>query len=199
MPYFTTDEFRDAMPDMNDSAKYSDDMVALARDAVEALIEDVCGTSFIARAVTETLDGSGLTGIVLSKPFVLSVTSVSVDGVAETGYAYTSSAGLLERNITGGYSPTVWTAGRRNVAVTYQAGYTTACPADLKLAAMQATRDRVLRLRGQGPGDRQTSVTNDVGGTTTFTVADEDHPTGLPDADAVIMRYARRLNVFGFA
>lgn len=200
MPYFTTAEFRGLMPDMGDETKYSDALVEMCRDAAEALVEDLCGTSFIARTVTETIDGSGVDGLILSSPHVISITSVTVDGVAQSGYNYTFTGGLLERNGAGSYVPVAWTTGRRNVTVTYQAGWSATCPADLKLALMEVVRDRAMQLRERSgkASERATSLTNEFGNVQLST-ADADHPTGLPSADAVIMRYARELNVFGFA
>lgn len=201
MAYFTTLEFRAAMPDMDDEPKYPDATVELARDAVEALIEEVCGTSFVTRTVTETRSGVDGYGVLLSRPFVLSVTSVTIDGALSTGYTYTAAGGLLHRFATGSYSPTAWVCGTDNISVVYEAGYSSAPPSDLKLAAMLATRDRVLSLTAAAgkPSSRMTSMTNEVGGTMTFAVAAPDRPTGNPDVDATIMRWASKVRVFGFA
>jgi hypothetical protein len=200
MAYFTTVEFRDVMPDMASAANYPDARVELARDAIESLIEQVCGTSFIERTVTETVDGSGRNGILLSSAYVRSITSVTIDGVLETGYDYTFESGLLERNTTGGFTPSSWVCGRRNIVVVYTAGYSTAPPADLKMATMLATRDRVLVLSGAGgQSSRATSISNELGGTTQFSIANADNPTGLPEADATIMRWANYVRVPGIA
>lgn len=197
MPYFTTDEFRSLMADMNDEAKYPDIKIETARDAVEALIEDKCETSFIERTVTETVDGSGNTNIVLSSPYIQSVTTVVIDGVTQSAYTYTFADGTLQRRTTGSYTPVPWVCGVRNITVTYQAGYSTACPNDLKLAAMEATRDKVLKLtnRNNKPTSRAVSQTNEFGGITQFSVAADDKPTGIPDVDATIMRWANKVRV----
>lgn len=199
MPYFTTAEFRASMPDMSEIS-YPDTQVELARDWAEALIERVCGTSFITRTVTDVLSNCGEVSLVLSRPHVLSITSVTVDGVLLTGYTYTSKGGLLKRHATGSYTPTAWTAGQDNITVVYEAGYSAACPVDLKVAAMMAVRDRVIQWRERSgkPSDRATSMTNEFGNIS-YSVAGEDHPTGLPDADAVIMGWAAKVAVYGFA
>lgn len=195
MAYFTTPEFRQFMPDMAEPA-YPDERVDLARAAVESLIEQVCGTAFEATAYTETVDGSGKAGLLLSQPYVQSITSVTVDGVLLTGYTYTFTGGMLERVGTASYTPTVWTRGRRNIAVAYTAGWPGGVPDDLKLAAMLAVRDRVLMLdqRSGKPSDRSTSVSTDVG-TFALSIASEGNPTGNPDVDATIMRWARAVRV----
>lgn len=197
MPYFTTAEFRDSMPDMDNETKYPDDRVELMRDAVEALIESVTGALYNARTVTETLSGTGSFALVLSRPDVSSITSVTVGGTSLSGSALTELTfvgGVLKRPVG-----SVFDWGYDNVVVTYQAG-ASAPPADLKLAAMEVTRDRVMQLseRSGKVSDRATSMTNEFGNVS-FSVADSDHPTGLPAADAVIMRYARKRRVFGFA
>lgn len=197
MPYFETADFRDLMPDMGDESRYPDQLVETCRDAVEALIESVTGASYNPRAVTETLSGTGSFAILLSRPDVVSVTSASVGGTALAGADLTGltfAAGVLKRPVG-----SVWDFGYDNVVVTYQAG-AAAPPADLKLAAMEATRDRVMQLqeRSGKVSDRATAITNEFGNYSLST-ADKDHPTGLPQADAVIMRYARKRRVFGFA
>lgn len=200
-PYFTTAEFRSLMSDMDEEARYPDVQVEAARNWAEALIERFCRTSFVARTTTETLDG-GDWCLVLSTPFVQSVTSVTIAGVLLTGYDYSYRGGVLERRPTGTYSyPTVWTFGRRNIVVVYEAGYSAAPPNDLKLAAMQATRDRVIRMSptSGSPSERATSITNDIGGTTQFATAGVDRPTGLPDADAVIVGWRDETLVNGVA
>lgn len=191
MAYFTTAEFRDLMPDMGDVAKYPDARVELVRDSVESLIEQVCGTSFEVTAYTETVDGSGKSGLRLSQPYVQAITSVTVDGQLEAGYDYTFDAGYLERSAPGSYAPSAWAVGRRNITVVYTAGWAGGVPADLKLAAMEVTRDRVMQLheRSGKVSDRATALTNDFGNVS-FSTADPDHPTGLPSADATITRWA---------
>lgn len=196
MSYFTTDEFRQLMPDMKNEPAYPDELVELARDSIEALIEQLAGTSFITRTITETVDGSPY-GIVLKSAYPVAITSVTIDGVLETGYTYTFTNGVLERNITGSYLPTSWVTGRRNITVVYTAGYSTAPPADLKLAAMEAVRDKVMRLKENSgaASSRATSISNEMGGTTQFLVASSDHPTGLPHVDATIMRWVDYVRV----
>jgi hypothetical protein len=81
------------------------------------------------------------------------------------------------------------------VAVTYEAGYSATPPADVKEAALQATRWRLLATNSNSDMNaRQTSSTNEMGGTVQYSVAGPDRPTGYPDVDAVIMGWKRRLN-----
>lgn len=199
MPYFEIEEFR-VLPDMDNETKYPDAIVELARDAIESLIEDVCDTSFIERTVTETVNGSGNSSLLLDTLYVQSITSITIDGAVQSGYTYTFDAGILQRRAAGSFSPVSWPSGSNNITVVLQAGYSTECPADLKMAAMEGTRDRVLKLtsRNNKPTARAVSQTNEFGGITNFSVAAEDKPTGIPDVDATIMRWAGR-TLLGFA
>lgn len=196
MAYFTDAEFR-LLPQMDDDTKYSADVVARERGFVEGVIERECRTSFVGVSTTETLDGTGTDTILLGAPYVLTVDSVTVDGVAydadELAALSFKKGGILRQPVGG-----AWPSGRANVEITYTAGYSSTCPDDLKVAAMYATRFRVLGSSATGKvSDRATSFSNDQG-TTTLAVAGEDRPTGLPDVDAVIIGWRKRVAVFGF-
>lgn len=196
LDYFTLEELR-AEPDVASTERYPDDRVTAAGEYVQGIIEGACQTSFVAREVTETLDGTGATRLMLSTPFVLAVNSVTIDGVACTD-EFTVSHGVLERRTVGTFTPLVWTRGRRNIVVNYDAGYSATPPADIKGAALQATRARLLATSDYSViNDRQTSLTTELG-TIGFVVAGEDRPTGYPEVDAVINRWAKKLNTVTF-
>jgi hypothetical protein len=196
MPYFTVDEFRAAMPDMDNEPKYPEAQVEAKRDAVEALIEGRAGTSFIARTVTETVDGSGTYGLVLRSPYIQSITSVTENGTTVSGYDFTIADGVLERCYDGAYTPVVWTAGRRNISVVYEAGYSATPPDDLKRAAMRATRAFLLAdiSNTEGLSERALQLTTEYG-SVNLSSATEDKPTGLPEVDATIMSWVNTVRV----
>jgi hypothetical protein len=189
--YFTQAELR-ALPDM--STETETRILAAAAWAV-GIIEDECRTSFISRTVTdEEHDGGGGDSILLDTPYVLSVTSAEENGVAVTD-TLRARRGVLRRYASGASTPGRWSVGSGNVLVTYEKGYSTEPPPALKEAALQATRWHLLEGRASNiNAPRQTSVTNDMGGTTTFAVAGPDRPTGYPDVDAVIVSWRTRLN-----
>lgn len=193
--YFTLADFR-LLPNMGDDTKYPDVQVEAAADWAEGIIERATGTSFVARTVTAEIHDGGVYGIVLRKPFVLSVTSASESGVAVTD-TLTAIGGVLQRYGSGASSPTMWTSGSGNVSVTYQAGRTATPPADIAQAAMQATRYRLVTFYGGNAGltDRTTSISNETG-TTSLAIAGPDAPTGLPEVDATINAWSVK---FGFA
>jgi hypothetical protein len=120
-------------------------------------------------------------------------TTVSVSGLTAVG-------GVLRYATSGSYTGTVWTAGAGNVVVTYTAGRYTTCPADIKDAVMWATRDRLLSQGDRAGIDvRRTSMSNDLGGTTTYLLPGEKRPTGYPDLDALIASYTPQRSLLGFA
>lgn len=208
MPYFTEAELR-GLPNMSDTSKYTSARVTSARQWIEGVIERKVGTSFEARSFTETVDGDEANcrgGILLSRPYVLSVTAVTSNGVAFTAGQLAeiviNPAGVLIRRAVGSYgSGDAWDAGVENIIVTYTAGYSSTPPADIKEAAMDAARDWLLRRYGsQGVSDRAISLQTEMGNTVYATASDKhDRPTGIPDVDAVIMGWANRLDNYGFA
>lgn len=196
--YFTLAEFR-TLPDMSSVASYSDAAVESAAAFITAVIEREVDASFVARTVTdESHDGGGY-AVVLRRPFVLSVTSATEDGVAVTDTLRVRN-GVVRKFTAGTYTPLLWAEGTGNVAVTYSAGYSSTPPSDIKEAAMWGTRARLLDTASNATvTDRKRSVTNTEGGTTEYVIAGADRPTGYPSVDAVIIGWRNRLNNFGFA
>lgn len=190
--YFTLAEFR-ALPHMSDTDKYPDARIEATAAYVTAAIEREVGTSFIPRTVTgESHNGSCL--VVLNSPYVQSVTSATENGIAVPD-TLTAPSGILQRFATGSYTPTGWSYGVGNISVTYVAGYSTTPPADIKEAAMQWTRWRLLATNSNAEmSARQTSQTNDMG-TIQYAVAGPDHPSGYPEVDVVVVGWRERIRV----
>lgn len=195
--YFTLPELN-ALPNMGEQ-RYTDARKEAAAAYVVGIIERVVGTSFVARTVTAEVHDGGAYEIVLDKPHVISVTSATESGSAVTD-SLSVKGGVLQKFASGSYTPGWWTTGTRNVTVTYQAGYSAAAPADLKEAALLATRWRLIASNSNSDMNaRQTSITNEMGGTVQYAIASAERPTGYPEVDAVIIGWRDRLNVFGFA
>lgn len=190
--YFTLAELR-ALPDVSNATTYPDSLVEAASAYITAIIEREVGTSFISRSVVDEVHDGGEFVVRLRKRFVRSATSATLDGVAVTE-ALRVQAGMLRRFSESSYSPIRWTSGVGNVLVTYSAGYSATPPADIKEAALQGTRARLLDTSSKAVvNDRRSSVTNEVGGTTSYVLAGEDRPTGYPEVDAVILGWKNRL------
>lgn len=182
--YFTLVELR-ALPDVSNSTTFPDATVEAAAARVVSIIERVCQTSFVARTVTGEVHDGGCYEIFLDKPWALSVTSATENGVAVTDTLRLKNGRVL-RYASGSYTPRPWLAGFDNVAITYQAGYSATVPADIKDAALQATRYRLLtRASTASMNDRATSITNEFGNVN-LSVATKDTPFGLPEVDSVV-------------
>lgn len=196
--YFALADLR-ALPDMDDDTTYPDEACEDAHDYIVGVIEREVGTSFVPRTITdEPHDGNDRNGLVLDELFVRGVTSATVDGDAVTE-VLEQRAGVLQR--LSGSVPVPWLAGTK-VLVTYTAGYSSTPPPDVVQAALRGARAWLLENSDLAAiTDRRSQVTNDLGGTTTFVMAgqDEDHPTGYPVVDSMIVGWRDRLDVGGFA
>lgn len=194
--YFTKAELQ-ALPDMSGETEAR--IIAAAAWAV-GVIEREVGTSFVARTVTDEIHDGGCDSVVLGSPYVLSVTSATENGVVVTDDLRVRGGVLRRFSGATSFTPVSWSTGHGNVAVTYQSGYSSTPPADIKEAALAATRWHLLEQRANNVhSPRQTSITNEMGGTVNFAVAGSDRPTGYPDVDAVIVGWRNQLDVFGFA
>lgn len=193
--YFTLEEFRD-LADMSDDETYTDAKVLAAAAYFVEIVEREVGRPMVSREFTETFDGAGQRGLVLGQVDVTEVSDVTVNGDDVDPTGLTVASGVL-RFLGGG----LWSgAAPSNVVVTYTAGKTAECPADVKDAVMWATRDRLVNQSGQnGIDPRKSSQSNDLGGTTTYLLPGEKRPTGYPDLDAVIASYVRNTASLGFA
>jgi hypothetical protein len=190
MPYFTTEELR-ALPDVQDADLHPDERLVAAHDWIAAVIERECDTSFVAKPMTEALTGGGRDALFLSSPYVLSVESVTVDGVATPGSDLVVEHGVVYYG-AGGY----WSGlTRGNVVVEYTAGYSIEPPADLKEAALRAARNWILTTSDLSAVDTRATGISNADGNITLVIAGEDRPTGLPEVDATIMAWARRVRV----
>lgn len=196
--YFTLDELR-ALPDVSNATKYPNDRVEeIAAQFVE-IIEREVGTSFIARTVDDELHDGGGYEITLDAGYVIpgSTITATEDGVAVTDDLIADRGGILVRYSDG--SKVRWARGVRNIAVTYEAGYSATPPADIKAQALKATRLELMATTSTNwSSDRQTSLSTDMG-VVGFVVAGPDRPTGYPQLDAVINGWRDKLNVLGFA
>jgi hypothetical protein len=198
--YFTLPELR-ALPQLGDTARYTNERCEAAAAWAVSLIEREVGqVSFVHREHTETHDG-GRDVIVLEQPWAQNTAALvaTEDGTAVTDQLRISS-GVLRRFSAGGYVPRAWSPGIGNVVVTFEAGYTSVPPGDIKEAALQLTRERLLDTNSDVYGDARTvELVNEIGGTSRRGEVDEDHPTGIPTIDSVIVGWRRKLDVFGFA
>ncbi len=228
--YFDLAELRalpnmsDPPPGNTAGFKYPDAQLLAARMWIEALIERVCDTSFVQRYARQVFDGNHtdpLGTLSLREPYARSVLSVRLNGVFMTptelaGLAVFES-GKLERYATGyavqsgdyspfsdgmgyGYNIGPWPRGRRNIEVRYAAGFSDLPPDDLRQAALQAARYRVLSVYGaSGTPDRALSVSGEYGVFSLASANVKDRPTGLPEVDATILGWRDHVRIPGLA
>lgn len=197
-PLFSLAELR-VLPNMNDTTKYPDATLERARLWIEGIIEQECGTTFTYRTYTELHHGTEanrrMARLLLRRRYPREIIALTENGVGWSAGQLADlvvNNGVVTRRAAGAYD--AWEPfeyGYLNLEVTYRAGYTQTPPGDLKEAALQAARYRVLTGAGAGGvSDRTTTITNDLG-TVQLAIAGERYPTGLPEVDAIINRYAR--------
>lgn len=193
--YFTAEELLTRLGNGNDQ-KFSEADCLEAAEFIVGVIERELGTSFIARTVTDEPHDGGSDRILLNQPYVLSVTSVTVDGSPVSGTPRVRG-GVL-RVISGG-TPVPFASGYDNVLVTYQSGYSAEPPPDVKTKALDGARARLLSTSpDSGINSRATSQTTEQG-VLNYVVAGLDNPTGWPEFDAMLLSWKERLDVLGFA
>jgi len=190
--YFTLAELR-ALPQMSDAAVYTEARCLAAAAHVTAVIERFVGTSFIARTVTDEVHDGGCFELYTRKPWALSITTATENGTAVTDTLRLKQQRILRFSSATTYTPKQWLAGYDNVKITYQAGYSLTVPADIKEAAIRATRLHLLATNSNAANmDRQTAITSE-NGTVTIPPAASDRPFGQPSIDAVILGWRDQL------
>lgn len=159
--------------------------IDLLINAVTDRWEQEIGRQIVARAVTEYADGTGESSLTLSKAPLTAVTALkALDSYGATLYTYDHTTVTITPwgriTLSGGVP---FFAGEANILATYTQGWgaASACPADLKLAALQTVGSWYANWANKR-GDMQ-SVS--IGGQTT-TLFDEEIPKR---ARAVLDRY----------
>lgn len=172
-------------------SSFTEAQVLAAAAYFTSIVENELGVSLIQRSFAETLDGACSLALPLIQTRVTLV-SVTVNGVTVSLSLLTVDAAGRLRYKNG---CTRWSGATvANVVVTYTAGLYATCPADVKDAVMWATRDRLLsQSDAAGIDSRKTSMSNEMGGTTTYLLPGDKRPTGYPDLDAVIASRQRAL------
>ena len=188
--FFSLSELRQ-LAGIDDTDKFTDARCRLFRRYVENVIETWTDVAWVPRYASETYSGNGLDVLNLRHTQIRSVRSVTIDGTAATLSAFNTErdTGLCE--YSGG---TFAATERNNVIIGYEHGFD-APPEDLKTAAMQACQYLLLDERA-GLSPRAIQVDGEFG-SIRYSTASSDRPFGLPDVDAVVMKYSQR--VPGFA
>jgi hypothetical protein len=172
-----------ALDGLADTTVFPDATLQDGIDFATELIDGYCGTSFETKNFSVTLDGSGsfvqATGVL----FIRSLTSVTIDGVAQTlsDLVYANDGTLRHKN---GYFPSWWWG--QNVVVAGTAGVTAVAGPRIKWACRTIARDYCLNLHSRIPS-RALTVSNDLGQIEVRAQAGgPGRPTNMPDVNAVL-------------
>jgi hypothetical protein len=185
--YFTVAEARTLGPI---ESTFTDAQIESQRMAVEDQIEANCDTSFVARFVSEKANGGRQGFVRLTEPYVLDLVSVFED---ETDV--TTEVRLDGRYVwrgSGIADHAQWSPGHRNIDLRYEAAFQTYPPEDLRRKSIEATRYGLLREKRTGLPPQAIMVGTEMG-TLRLALAGLRQPFGLPEVDAVVLEWARRV------
>lgn len=180
-------EIRAVDDKLQDTAKWTREKVATAREHAEDLFEEQCGVAFRPKGRRFVFDGTGRADVLLPDLYPTRIVAGSIDGVALTSTQLADlrvhPSGVLVRDTLG-----YWTRGDRNNSILYEYGMKEA-PQDVKWAC---ARLAVHYLMSSPMPDRAISQSTDTG-TVRYATAGKDGPTGLPEVDAVIERWSSNI------
>lgn len=173
---------------LDDVTVYPDALVTAAVTQAVELIDSYCGTSFTHKAFTATLDGTNDFTIRVPVLFPRTLTSVTVDGVAQstTGWALRDD-GTIERP-TGTFK---FTRPGLNVVISGTAGATSTPPAEIAWACRTLAIGTLLQLESRVP-DRALSVQSEFGNIAVAQAGGLNRPTEYPSVNAVLNRHRHR-------
>jgi hypothetical protein len=186
--YATLAEIR-ALDALANTTKYPTAKLEAARAQAEDRFEDATGVAWVPRHRRDVLSGTGSTRVLLTRRPPRSLIAVTIDtaAFAVAGFRLYPE-GTVER--TAGITfPREASGGGGNVMVEYVHGED-APPQDLRQAFLTYVRYLILDTTSRIP-DRATGITTEYG-TIQFASA-SDRPTLLPEVDAVLAAYDRRI------
>ena len=184
---------------LGSSTTYPDATLIQMRDQITDAFADILGRSVGGHYGREILDGDGTTELELASSRLTSVLSLKARTFGSQTYtAFTAGeladvlverSGRLTRESLG-----VFEAGRQNIAVEYEHGLSP-IPYELKQAALRVARHFLVK---SDLPDRATSQTNEHGVMSFLSVAGKPGQWfGIPDVDAALSRYRRKLPGIG--
>lgn len=187
MSYCTITNVR-SVQGLDDVSIYPDAIVTEAITQAEETIDAYTGTSFTYKAFTVTLDGTNSDAIRVPHLFLRTLTSVTVDGAAQTttGWALHDD-GYIVRG-TGTFT---YTHPGLNVVITGTAGATSAAPAEIAWAARTLAIGNLLQLENRVP-DRALAVQSEFGNIAVAQAGGQNRPTEYPAVNAVLNRHKHR-------
>lgn len=168
-------------------------LIAACDEHVKALL---LGRVLESAEYVEKLDGTGFDFLTLSQRPVTEVAEVKIDAdrgfgsgieaLASDEYDLDADTGMLYRVAA------TWPFGRRNIRVTYTAGYATV-PADVTQAANEIVAEWYVRAKQLKSGQSQAEVASENVGYESQTYVQQTSDWGIPDlAKSKLLKYARK-------
>ena len=176
---FTVADARAVKP-LDNATDYPTPAILAMRTLVEESLEDVCGVAFVPRYRRTTLNGDGGTTVMLDRPMVRAIRTVTIDGttINPSDVAVTPT-GVL-------YHAGRWAKGTSNITVTYEHGHPYP-PARVAHAALRLAK----RWLVEGPvDDRATAMSNEEGTFQLVTPGMRGAMFDLPEVNAVVQQYS---------
>jgi hypothetical protein len=172
-----------------DPTKYPMQTIVDHREEIEDFIEEVIGYPVVQHGRRVLIDGASdyelfLPDLRVGAPYSVTVTdsagTLTVFDAPSLADLVVTEYGSIRRKTLG-----TWTSGYRNVAIHYPYGLTSV-PGPLKRAALIMLYNRLLPT---DISDRAQSFTNESG-TLNYSSPNGQRPTGIPEVDAILARYA---------
>jgi hypothetical protein len=193
LAYTTIAELR-ALDGLDSTTVYPDATLTDAITYATELIDGYCGTSFEEKAFSVTLDGNNSLYLWVGVLFIQSLTSVTVDGVAQT---LSDIVARPEGVIVHKNGIFTWQYWGQNIVVEGTAGVTTTVPESIARAARIIARQYCLDLKSRLPA-RARLLTNELGQIELYQRAGaQGSPTGIPDVDAILNRNKHKPGMAG--
>lgn len=192
MAYTTLSEVRALDSLVGESSTYTDGMITDGIAWATQVIDGYTGVKWEATSKTVVLDGNNAGEIFTGVPHLRSVTSCTVDGVAQTTTAWVVTEDGMVRRDEGVFS---YTHPGRNVSITVSYGVEATCPVDIAWACRTLARWYVIQLLSERP-DNALNVVNEWGTVVLAQPGGKHGPTALPEVNAVLKRRRVRPPIF---
>lgn len=181
--YFSLSELR-SIKGLASTTAFPNKLLQQARDIVEEFIDNFTTHAWVPTYKREVFDGDSTGELFLSETHTRRLIKLTINGTAQTTSAWSLS--VSGRIRTDGTIFIQNIPARQNIVVCYEWGDPFP-PLDLKKAALTLARHMLLSTDSSIP-DRARMLQTEFG-MYQLDTASEDKPTGLPDVDAVLMRY----------
>lgn len=163
------------------ASSYSSELKQAARTAATEAFEREARVAFTPRYARETLDGNGLTDLLLPTPRVISARAISI---ADEALTVEELEDVQVTNTGELYRPAGWPSGRRNLAITWEHGYVQP-PADVSRAIVLIAAHTLA----DGPwDDRGYGVTDEGGAVRLLTAGVAGASFSIPEVQATLKR-----------